>query len=650
MLRSISTRLVIAIALVATLGCAATSLLAWRQQTAQADAALERELAMQWQNVTAALEYEGRAALMVGTALGAFPQVRDAIARDDRARLLEFLTPSNNALKPLGGGLISFFKGSIIYGRVHAPEAFGDDTKGRRRNVPLAYERKSAVAGAEPGRDNFSVFATSPIALPDGSVAMIDVGFPFGAPLAERLKARFGFDSAIHRIAGDKMETLANTGRATATLDDVKRALAGETITREVVLGGRDTSVRIAALRNAANEPVGVFELTIDASKVRAAAREAAMQLALSALAVLVVALAIAWWIGRSLSRPVTSLTDTMNALAAGNTGIDVRGRDRADELGAMARAVEVFRTAMREAETLRAEEGARAEQAETQKRLALAAMADKFEAEVTGAVGAVDAAARSMRDSAGAIHNATGDASQRTTAAAAATEEASVSVQTVAAAAEQLAASIAEIGRQVEQSATVATEAVGTARGTRSTVDTLDQAARRIGDVVKLIGDVAGQTNLLALNATIEAARAGDAGKGFAVVASEVKTLAGQTAKATDEIAEQISAIQAATRECVSSIAGVADTIEKLHQISATIAAAVEEQGAATREIARNVQEAAHGTSEVALNVAAADRAAVESTRVANDVLAASDLLDAQAGTLRRQVGSFLEALRKSA
>jgi methyl-accepting chemotaxis protein len=650
-LRSISTRLIIAIALVAALGCTATSLLAWQQQRAQADEALDRELALQWQAVTAALEYEARTATALSTAFGAFPAVRDALAKDDRAALTEFLTPALTAIKPLGAGYMTIFKNNTTaFLRVHDPKAFGDDVKGRRRNIPLAFERKGAMSGVEPGRDNLSVFGTVPFPVADNATAVIDVGIPFGGPFVERLKKQFGVDAAIHRINADKLETLANSGKATATLDDVKRALAGETIAREVTLGGKPAGLRIGAIRNANNEPVGVLELAVDASKLAAAESAAARQLMLSSVVVLLIALGVAWWIGRGFSRPVTALTDTMNELAAGNTRVEVRGHDRADELGKMARSVEVFRKAMQEAEQLRAEEGKRKEEAEAQKRRALGDMADKFEAEVTGAVGAVDAAARSMRDSAGAIHSATGDASQRTTAAAAATEEASVSVQTVAAAAEQLAASIAEIGRQVEQSASVATEAVGTARATQSTVDTLDQAARRIGDVVKLIGDVASQTNLLALNATIEAARAGEAGKGFAVVASEVKTLAGQTAKATDEISEQISAIQAATQECVRSISGVAGTIEKLNQISATIAAAVEEQGAATREIARNVQEAAAGTSEVASNVAAADRAAVESTRVANDVLSASDLLDAQATTLRRQVGAFLEALRKSA
>ncbi len=651
MLRSISTRLIIAIALVAALGCTAISLLAWQQQRAQADAALDRELALQWQGVMAALDYEGRTATALATGLSAFPAVRDAISKDDRAALVDFLTPALAAIKPLGAGYLTFFKNEpVAFTRVHDPKAFGDDVKGRRRHVPLAFERKSAVSGVEPGRDNLSVFGTVPFPLAPGGTGVIDVGIPFGGPFVERLKTQFGVEAAIHRITADKVETMANSGKATATLDDVKRALAGETIGREVLFAGKPAALRIGAIRNAANEPVGVLELAIDASKLRAAASQAALQLALSAVAVVVVALFVAWWIGRSLSRPIGALTGTMNELAAGNTKLDVRGRDRPDEVGEMARSVEVFRVAMQDAEKLRAEEGARKQETEAQKRRALADMADKFEAEVTGAVGAVDAAARSMRDSAGAIHSATGDASQRTTAAAAATEEASVSVQTVAAAAEELAASIAEIGRQVEQSASVATEAVGTARTTRTTVDTLDQAAKRIGDVVKLIGDVASQTNLLALNATIEAARAGEAGKGFAVVASEVKTLAGQTAKATEEISEQIGAIQAATRECVTSIADVASTIEKLNQISATIAAAVEEQGAATREIARNVQEAAQGTSEVASNVAAADRAAVESTRVANDVLLASDLLDTQASTLRRQVGSFLEALRKSA
>ena len=229
----------------------------------------------------------------------------------------------------------------------------------------------------------------------------------------------------------------------------------------------------------------------------------------------------------------------------------------------------------------------------------------------------------------------------------AAAAEEASVNVQTVAAAAEQLHASVSEISRQVGHSTRITSEAVEAAQHSNATVLGLSSAAQKIGDVVKLISDIASQTNLLALNATIEAARAGEAGKGFAVVASEVKSLANQTAKATENIASQVQAMQSATTEAVSSIQGISQTITTISEIATAIAAAVEEQGQATQEIARNVQEAARGTDQVSSNIAGVKQAAIETGSSAGLVLSSATHLGQQADTLRADVTDLLAKIR---
>ena len=273
--------------------------------------------------------------------------------------------------------------------------------------------------------------------------------------------------------------------------------------------------------------------------------------------------------------------------------------------------------------------------------------IASGFEATLQGVVGTVASAAAQLRGTAESVSNSAEDTSRRSAAVATASEQASTNVQTVAAAAEELAASVAEIGRQVSRSTSIASSAVEEANRTNVSVQGLVEAVGKIGDVVKLINDIAGQTNLLALNATIEAARAGEAGKGFAVVASEVKNLATQTAKATDDIGSQIGGIQMATRQAVEAIQGISGTIEQISEIATTIASAVEEQSAATQEIARNVQQASGATSQVSSNISGVTRAAAETGKATQQVLGAADALAREAERMRTEVGTFFARVR---
>jgi len=275
------------------------------------------------------------------------------------------------------------------------------------------------------------------------------------------------------------------------------------------------------------------------------------------------------------------------------------------------------------------------------------ARVADAFDAAVGKVVQSVASAGTELQASADTLGAISARTEARANAVAAASTQASTNVQTVAASAEELAASVGEITRQVSESARVAAEAVRRARETDATVKGLAESARRVGDVVRLISDIAGQTNLLALNATIEAARAGEAGKGFAVVASEVKALANQTTKATEEISAQIAAIQSDTERAVAAIRSIAEVIEQVDRISAAISAAVEEQGAATAEIARNVQQAAIGTGEVSAAIADVNKAALETNGAVGDLRRAAAELAQNGETLRREVAQFVASLR---
>ena len=387
-----------------------------------------------------------------------------------------------------------------------------------------------------------------------------------------------------------------------------------------------------------------------EAGERAGAARDAALtMLALAGLAVLAllgVLAGVTVMLRRRVITPLATLTGAVGDLAAGKHDVTIPTAERADEIGAMAGSLQVFKDALIAKKA--ADEAAAVEaDAKIQRGQRVDRITSDFEAMIGEIVEIVSSASTELEASAGTLTATAERSEELATTVAAASEEASTNVQSVASATEEMASSVNEISRQVQGSARIAGEAVEQAQKTNDRVAELAKAAARIGDVVELINTIAGQTNLLALNATIEAARAGEAGRGFAVVASEVKALAEQTAKATGEISQQISGIQAATQESVGAIKEIGDTIGRMSEIAATIAAAVEEQGAATQEISRNVQQAANGTQQVSSNIADVQRGASETGAASAQVLTAAKSLSGESDRLKREVGKFLSSVR---
>jgi methyl-accepting chemotaxis protein len=428
-----------------------------------------------------------------------------------------------------------------------------------------------------------------------------------------------------------------------AALTEVSEVMAQRD---ELVLGTIGfVGPNIAALMNDLRNDLKTVQEALGPATSKAMKTAMMVTLVVAGVSVLLGVLA-ALLIGNGIARPVTALTAAMTSLAGGDKTVDIPSQKNGDEVGDMARAVLVFKESMIKADDLAAREREAQKRREERGRQ-IEALTGSFDSDVSALLQSLTTSAAEMTSTASTMSKIADGTNERAATVAGAAEQASANVQTVATATEELSSSIQEIARQVAQSSNVAERAVNEANHTDEQIQGLARAAQRIGEVVNMITDIAEQTNLLALNATIEAARAGDAGKGFAVVASEVKNLANQTAKATDEISQQIADIQAETQDAVRAIKSITSTISEMSEIASTIASAVEEQGAATSEIARNVEQASTGTQEVTSNIIEVTHSAGETGTAATQVTSVASSLNTQADHLKQQVERFLEGVR---
>ncbi|WP_245442891.1 methyl-accepting chemotaxis protein [Methylobacterium terrae] len=631
----------------------ATTLLGWtayRQQQQAADAAVATALNQRYRAVTDAMVEQGQRGLAVSTSLAHDPALGEAMQRGDRPAILgRYATLGARLADGLNLRLVSFFRpDGTALARLHTPDAHGDSVLARRATVRQALETGRPVTGIEPGREVIAIFSPVPVVRDGATVGIVDVGSSLGAGFLADLKQRLGVDLAFHLVKAGAPATLAATFPDKTLLDpaDHAAAMAAPIAWRETALSGRATAVMAGPLVASTGQAIGTIEVALDVSDLAASRHRAALVLLGILAFVALAALAVAWALARHIGRPLSALDRTMRSLAEGRLDAPVPATERGDEVGTMARSVRLFRDRLAEAEGLRAAEATG--QAQRERRAgAVDDLVRGFDRAVAEVVGMVSAAATEMQATAAQLTATAGDTARRSATVAQAAGDAARNVLTVSDAAGTLGASVAEIDRQAAASAERSKAAVAEAAQAGTIVADLAGAANRIGDVVALISGIAQQTNLLALNATIEAARAGEAGRGFAVVAAEVKQLAGQTAKATAEIGEQIAWIQASTGRAVTAIAGITETIHAVSDTAEAIAGTVREQGGATRAIVASVGQASSRTGEVTATIAGVSQAAQETGTAADQVLATSSELAGQAERLRGQVHGFLEAVR---
>ncbi|CCD87243.1 putative methyl-accepting chemotaxis protein [Bradyrhizobium sp. ORS 285] len=421
----------------------------------------------------------------------------------------------------------------------------------------------------------------------------------------------------------------------------------GEAYKGPATLFGKPFMTAYFPVTNPAGKVTGILYVGVPMAELDAMLAQAMQTMIIAAVVAALLVLALTMLAVSRVTKPLSAVTEALTAIAEGRENVDIKSDERGDEIGEIARSLVVFRSAASERRRMREEQAAAATAAVEQRKAELQRFVDSFQASIGGIIdnvltssGEFEREARQLTQTARTTADLSGQS-------AGASETASEHVRTAAAASDELSGSIAEIIRRVQESNAIAAEAVKQATATDQRIKELSDAGNRIGDVVKLITSIAEQTNLLALNATIEAARAGDAGRGFAVVAQEVKTLAGQTAKATEEISSQIANMQTVTQESVDAIKAIGSTIERINEIAASISGAVELQRAATQNITQSVRSAASGTAEVVNNIRSAARGAGETGESSNRMFASAQALSGESLRLKAEVQKFLDGMR---
>lgn len=615
------------------------------------DRADQRELRSHYDALQSRIAEESHRASAMSAVVAAMPATQDAMAKQDRNALVGLFGPVFAATKSEYG--VEQFQFHVApatsFLRVHQPAKFGDDLSGFRKTVVVANQDRKVVVGLEGGVAGLGIRGVVPIAQAGRHLGSVEFGLTFGQSFLDDFKSNRHVDVAFHLADGSGFKLFGGTLKGKSFFDaaDYGRATAGSFTVKQAKLDNTPVAALLAPIKDFSGKALGAVELVMDNADYEASADRAWM-LALAIAAIgLVLAAIVGYLIARSISRPILSITSVMRELADGRLDVTIPASKANDEVGAMVKAVAVFRDNAVNFGKLQAEQLEAKAQSEAEKRRAFAALADNFEASIRDVVTTVSSAAVEMEHTARSMSAIVEQSRQQTGAVSSASALASENVQTVAAAAEELSSSMTEISRRLAHATEVVGKAASDGRQSNARVQSLAEAAQKIGDVVSFINGIAGQTNLLALNATIEAARAGEAGRGFAVVASEVKALATQTAKATEEIGAQVTAVQGETSGAVDGIQSICATIREVDEISAAIAAAVGQQGTATQEIAQNVQQAAARTGEVSQNIAGVTDGIAATGTAAEEVLGSAIELSKQSQRLRDEVDRFLGQIR---
>jgi methyl-accepting chemotaxis protein len=595
--------------------------------------------------IAAQIHDESRRATSLALLVASMPAAAEAFAAGDRARLSDLFVPAFATMKIDGTEQFQFHKPpATSFFRVHMPAKFGDDLSSFRQTVLDANRERKAIMGLESGVGGIGIRGVVPVAHKGQHVGTVEFGLAFGQNFANEFTRRTGAKLAIFIDKKGELARHASTfpdGFAPSP-EQLAAARANRHVTRSLVIGGTPSAFVLEPLKDFTNQTIGVLAVAIDRTELDKIWLRSMVVFGTVSIVILLLGAGLAWALQRAIGRPLRAVTDQMTQLARGHTDVTVGTRSRIDEIGGIAEAVQVFKDALiakAEAEAAAAADTA----AKVERAGRLEELARRFERTMSSLVQGLASAASEMDATANTLSSTADQTKQRSNTVLGAAEQTSHNVNAVATATQELSASVREIAHQVDESAKIAQRAVDDTRNTNTAVEALAAVADKIGQVVALINGIAAQTNLLALNATIEAARAGEAGRGFAVVASEVKMLAGQTTKATEEIAGLIAEIQETTGTVVGEVHKVQDVITQMSGISSGIAAAIEEQGAATDEIARSMQEAATLTTQVAANIAEVKQCSGDTESAAAQVLSAAQELSRHSSGLSREVDTFV-------